>query len=109
MFGPGTTSGSVASSKLVTASFRTPSGADSGSGPLNIQCGRSLTLATVRGQSPAQFQADFPAGGVIALASGQEKGIVGWVIELIQLAGPINILFGQQLQSFGVIDFTAHP
>lgn len=110
LFGPGTAPGTAASDQLATVSFRQPSGGGAVSGPLNILCGRTLTLATIRGQTPAAFQAAFPAGGAVApTTDGQEKGLVGWQIETVQLPGGIDILFGQLLQGSVVADTAAHP
>jgi hypothetical protein len=111
-FAPGTNQGTVAADTLVDVNFRQPGGGGAVSGPLNFQCGRPLTLAQIRGQSESEFQAAFPNGGAVAPAiNGQEKGIVGWLVETIQLPdfGGVNILFGQQLQGFGVVDPAAHP
>jgi hypothetical protein len=110
LFAPGTDSGSVAADRSLNVAFRRPNGTDAGSDPLDIGCGNLVTLPTVRGQTPAQFQASFPEGGVVAPSvEGQPKGVVGWVFETIQLPGPANFLFGSLLQSFGVQNQAAHP
>lgn len=110
LFAPGTAPGTVATDRLATINFRQPNGGGAVDGPLNIECGRNLTLAQVRGQTAAQFQAAFPNGGLVAPSvDGQEKGMVGWFIEVIQLGGGIDILFGQLLQATGVVDQAAHP
>lgn len=110
LFAPGTAPGTVASDRLVTVNFRQPSGGGAVDGPLNIECGRTLTLAQVRGLSAPAFQAAFPAGGHVApTVDGQEKGLVAWAIETVQLGGGIDLLFGQLLQSSAVVNQTAHP
>ncbi len=109
-FAPGTVPGTTSASRLVSVDFRREDGGGGVTGPLNIQCGRSLTLATVRAQTPAQFQASFPSGGVVAPnVNGQPKGIVGWLIEVVQLPGVTDILFGQTLQGVGTASESAHP
>lgn len=110
LFAPGTAPGTVAADRLLTVNFRQPGGGGAVDGPLNIECGRNLTLAQVRGLTAPQFQAAFPAGGQVApTVDGQEKGVVGWLLETVQLGGGVDILFGQLLQSSGVVDPAAHP
>jgi hypothetical protein len=110
LFAPGTAPGTVAVDRLLTVNFRQPNGGGAVDGPLNIECARNLTLAQVRGLTGPQFQAAFPAGGLVApTVDGQEKGVIGWLIEVIQLAGVTDILFGQLLQGSGVVDQAAHP
>jgi hypothetical protein len=110
LFAPGTAPGTVASDRLLTVNFRQPSGGGAVDGPLNIACGRALPLSTIRGLTPAQFQAAFPGGGVVAPSvDGQEKGVVGWKIETVRLAGPIDLIFGERLEAIGVANDAAHP
>jgi hypothetical protein len=110
IFAPGTVSGTVSPDQLLDVDFRREDGGGAVTGPLNVLCGRSLTLATVRGQTAAQFQAAFPNGGVVVpQVNGQQKGIVGWLIEVIQLPGVTDILFGQLLQGWGTASQSAHP
>jgi hypothetical protein len=110
LFAPGTNPGTSAADTTLDVNFRQPDGSGAVSGPLDIQCGRSVSLATVRGQSENEFQTAFPDGGTVAPGiNGQEKGIVGWLVETIQLPEGIDILFGQLLQGFGVADPAAHP
>lgn len=110
MFAPGIAPGTVASDRLLTVNFRQPGGGGAVDGPLNIACGRALTLAAIRGLTPGQFQAAFPAGGVVApTVDGQAKGVVGWTLEMVRLAGPIDLLFGQRMEAIGVAAEGAHP
>jgi hypothetical protein len=110
LFAPGTAPGTASSDKTGTVGFRQPNGGGAVEVPLDFQCGRTSTLAQVRGLSPAAFQAAFPAGGlVVPTSDGQDKGLHGWLIEVIQLGGGVDILFGQLLQGFGVLDQAAHP
>jgi hypothetical protein len=112
VFAPGTNPGTRAADTVLDVNFRQPNGTGAISGSFDVQCGRQVSLAEVRGQSEAAFEAAFPDGGAVAPAiNGQEKGLVGWLVETIQLPdfGGLNILFGQQLQSFGVLDPAAHP
>lgn len=110
LFAPGTAPGTAAADKLATVSFRQPSGGGAVNVPINVACGRTLTLPAIRGLTPAAFQAAFPGGGAVAPATdGQEKGLSGWQIETIQLPGGIDILFGQLLQGSAVVDLAAHP
>jgi hypothetical protein len=110
MFAPGNASGTASANQLVAVDFRREDGGGAVTGPLNIMCGRSLTLAQVRGQTPAQFQSSFPAGGLLVpQVNGQEKGIVGWLIEVIQLTGVTDIIFGQLMQGLGTASLSSHP
>lgn len=110
LFPPGTVPGTVAADRDLSVNFRLPGGGGAVEVPYNTGCGRSSTLAQVRGLSAAAFQASFPAGGQVApTTDGQEKGAVGWLVEVIQLGGGIDILFGQLLQSSFVINEAAHP
>jgi hypothetical protein len=110
VFAPGTNSGSVSGDRTIDVDFRAESAGSAATVPFDAQCGRTQTLPQVRGLSAAAFQAAYPQGGVVApQVDGQDKGIVGWLIEVIQLGGGIDILFGQILQGFGTVSESAHP
>jgi hypothetical protein len=110
VFAPGTDPGTVAADRTVNVDFRAQNGGADARVGFNALCGRSLPLATVRGLAPADFQTTYPAGGVVVpSADGQPKGIVGWLIEIIQLAGVADILFGQKLEGVGTVSESAHP
>ena len=112
VFSPGTIPGTPSADTSMTVRFRRPDGGGEVTNTFQANCGFTRTLAQVRGQTDAQFQAAFPTGGAVAVeAAGQEKGMVGWLIQTIQLSGPppVNILFGQVLQGIGVQNLGAHP
>jgi hypothetical protein len=110
LFSPGTVPGTASADTLATVDFRQPNGTDAGQGPLNTACGRNLTLAQVRGVDTATFEATFPGGGIVVpvIGGSQEKGVLGWVIETIQLPG-VNILMGALLPASITADLGAHP
>lgn len=112
LFGPGTVPGTSAPDTTASINFRLPNGGGAATTALDFQCGRTATLASVRGLSPAGFLAAYPAGGVVApTVDGQAKGIVGWTIQTIQITSPatINLLFGQKLEGIGTASLDAHP
>lgn len=112
LFGPGTVPGTTGADRTASINFRLPNGGGAVEVPLDFQCGRTATLASVRGLSAAGFQAAYPSGGVVApTIDGQVKGLVGWLIETIQITSPatINLLFGQKLEGIGTASFDAHP
>jgi hypothetical protein len=110
VFAPGTTSGTSAPDKTIDVVFRREDGGGDATVGYDAQCGRSTTLPTVRGLGAGAFQTAYPNGGVVAPSiNGQQKGIVGWLIELVQLAGVTDILFGQVLQGVGTASESAHP
>lgn len=109
VFSPGTIPGTPSGDTSMTVRFRQPNGGGEVSNTNQANCGFTRTLAQVRSQTDAQFQAAFPNGGTVAVeAAGQDKGMVAWFIQTIQLPGA-NILFGQLLQAIGVQDPAAHP
>jgi hypothetical protein len=110
MFSPGTIPGTIAADRTLDVDFRQEGGGGAASVSFDAQCGRSQTLPQVRGVSAGTFQSAFPNGGVVVpQANGQPKGNVGWLIEVIQLPGVTDILFGQLLQGFGTASQSAHP
>jgi hypothetical protein len=110
VFAPGTTSGTTAPDRTIDVVFRREDGGGDATVGYDAQCGRTTTLPTVRGLSAGAFQSGYPTGGVVApTINGQQKGIVGWLIEVIQLAGVTDILFGQVLQGVGTVSESAHP
>jgi hypothetical protein len=111
LFGPGTVPGTAATDTTASINFRLPNGGGAATTTLDFQCGRTATLASVRGLSPAGFQSTYPSGGVVApTIDGQPKGLVGWTIQTIQLTSPtINLLFGQKLEGIGTASLDAHP
>jgi hypothetical protein len=108
VFNPGVTPGTSSPGTVADVGFRQFDGSGSVTGTFDGKCGSSATLAQVRGQSEGDFAAAFPGGGVVSpdLGEGSEKGLVGWLIE--HIAGA-NILMGEGLKAYGVIDPTAHP
>jgi hypothetical protein len=110
VFAPGTASGTVSPDRTLDVEFRAQNGGGDSNQAFNAQCGRSLTLPQVRALSASDFESTYPFGGVVApTTNGQEKGIVGWLIEIIQLPGVADILFGQLLQGIGTASDSAHP
>jgi hypothetical protein len=112
LFGPGTVPGTTGADRTASINFRLPSGGGAATTILDFQCGRTATLASVRGLSAAGFQAAYPSGGVVApTVNGQAKGLVGWTIQTIQITSPatINLLFGQKLEGIGTASLDAHP
>ncbi len=111
LFAPGTAPGTIAVNRTIDVHFRSEAGTNAATtSAYDIGCGRSQTLAQVRGLSAAAFQAANPQGGIVApQINGQEKGIVGWLIAIIQLPGVTDILFGQRLDGFGTASESAHP
>jgi hypothetical protein len=110
LFAPGTVPGTTSADKTVDVVFRREDGGGDSTQSFSTLCGRTQTLAQVRGLSAAAFQTAYPSGGVVApTANGQDKGIVGWLIEVIQLPGVTDILFGQTLQGVGTASESAHP
>jgi hypothetical protein len=110
VFAPGTAPGTVAADRTLDVVFRGENGGGDSTQSFDALCGRTQTLPQVRGLSAGAFQAAYPSGGVVApTVNGQSKGIVGWMIEVIQLAGVTDILFGQTLQGVGTFSESAHP
>jgi hypothetical protein len=110
LFAPGTTPGTVDSDRLITVNFRQPDGTGNVDGPLNVACGRTLTLAQIRALTPGAFSMAFPGGGTVTpIVDGQEKGLIGWQIEVAQIPGVTDIMIGTLLQSTGVAALEAHP
>jgi hypothetical protein len=109
--GPGTAPGTSSADTSASINFRLPNGGGAATTTLDFQCGRTATLASVRGLSAAGFQAAYPSGGVVApTVDGQAKGLVGWLIETIQITSPVvNLLFGQKLEGIGTASLDAHP
>jgi hypothetical protein len=110
MFAPGTIPGTFSSDRTLDVDFRQEGGGGAATASFDTQCGRSLTLPQVRGVTAGAFQTAFPSGGVVVPQSnGQPKGAVGWLIEVVQLPGVTDIVFGQLLQGFGTASLSAHP
>ncbi|HMH53863.1 MAG TPA: hypothetical protein VK548_26750 [Candidatus Acidoferrum sp.] len=111
LFSPGTVPGTSGADTTASINFRLPNGGGAATTTLDFQCGRTATLASVRGLSAAGFLAAYPAGGVVApTVDGQPKGLVGWTIETIQITSPtVNLLFGTKLEGIGTASLDAHP
>ena len=110
IFAPGTVPGTLSPDKTIDVTYRREDGGGDATVGFDAQCGRTQTLAQVRGLSAAQFTSAYPSGGVVApQVNGQVKGIVGWLVEIIQLAGVTDVLFGQTLQGVGTSSEAAHP
>ena len=110
IFAPGTVSGTVSPDRTVDVTFRREDGAGDATLGFDAQCGRTQTLAQIRGLGSQLFQNAYPSGGVVApQVNGQQKGIVGWLVEVVQLAGVTDIVFGQTLQGVGTSSESAHP
>lgn len=110
LFAPGTIPGTVAGDRTLDVDFRQEGGGGAASVTgYDAQCGRSQTLPVVRGLSAGAFQSAYPSGGVVVpQTNGQPKGLVGWLIEVIQLPGVTDVLFGQLLQAWGTASQSAH-
>lgn len=109
IFTPGTVPGTASPDKSVSIDFRGQNGGADATVGYNAFCGRSLPLQTVRGLSTAAFTSTYPNGGVVAPnVDGQQKGLVGWLIESIEAFGA-KILAGQLLQGIGTASESAHP